>query len=288
MGSFTWNPKRTDSKHRGFLSSFPTKPIHWWISIFARGSESCQDWLPRLPLQKSSRYTEDFTFFFGGWNSPNKKGRFLVCPNSWLVYEGKSENKIWMIQLKIWDLNIDTTVWIAGTTILGLDRSKRLRQFVQTFLWLSFGVLHLYRHTYCSHCALWFSSRGNGRIGREGKWRGFARWWVVGRPMQCGCNALGSSVMRSERSEVEAVQCLEYWSHTLRCGGCSRLLIRPRPRRVESPIQQIQQLSEVPGGFLAEWIVFLGVINQRPRAARVSLEFSGLFFEAEHTQVLCH
>lgn len=61
------------------------------------------------------------------------------------------------------------------------------------------------------------------------------------RPMQCGCNALGSSVMRSERSEVEAVQCLEYWSHTLRCGGCSRLLIRPRPRRVESPIQQIQQ-----------------------------------------------
>jgi hypothetical protein len=194
-----------------------------------------------------------------------------------------------MIQLKIWDLNIDTTVWIRGPPFWGwidrrdLDSScKPSSDFLSEFYTCTatlIAVIVLY----------YFHPRGNGRIGREGKWRGFARWWVVGRPMQCGCNALGSSVMRSERSEVEAVQCLEYWSHTLRCGGCSRLLIRPRPRCVESPIQQIQQLSEVPDGFLAtEWIVFLGVINQRPRAARESLEFSGLFFEAEHTQVLCH
>ena len=33
-------------------------------------------------------------FFWGGWNSPNKKGWFLVYPNSRLVYKGKSENKM--------------------------------------------------------------------------------------------------------------------------------------------------------------------------------------------------
>ena len=56
-----------------FFMFFPTKPIHWWISIGARGSESCQDWLPRLPLRKSSRYTEDFTFFLGVETHQTKK-----------------------------------------------------------------------------------------------------------------------------------------------------------------------------------------------------------------------
>lgn len=66
--------------------------------------------------------------------------------------------------------------------------------------------------------------------------------------------------MRSERSEVEAVQCLEYWSHTLRCGGCSRLLIRPRPRCVESlllvskEVYRVAAYSTIPWFFLAAWV----------------------------------
>ena len=92
--------------------------------------------------------------------------------------------------------------------------------------------------------------------------------------MQCGCNALGSSVTRSECE----VRC-QYWSHMRRCGDCSTVAgcLSDQDRDALSPL--VNRFNrKVKGWWVSgNWIIFLGVINQRPRAARVSLAISGFF-----------